>query len=94
MRRVRSEGGFATVIHKGYGDRAPVVLLLLDRGEVTAWERMPDIAQGHRWHQAASGSEAVEALVTRQRRFDPDLWVVELDIADAARFIDNSPAKG
>ena len=39
------------------------------------------------WVPLISGPEAeVDAAIIRQRQFDPDLWVIELDIADAERF--------
>lgn len=87
LRRVNAAGGFAAVAAKGRGPRAPVLLLLRDRGAVAAWERVPDLTHGHRWVRAADGEAAAAAVAEKQRRFDPDLWVLELDIADAARFI-------
>lgn len=36
--------------------------------------------------------ESVNHVLDKQRKYDPDLWVVELDIADSARFIDELPA--
>lgn len=41
------------------------------------------------WGIAATG-ESVDDWVARQRRFDPDLWVVELDTPNLARFIDET----
>jgi hypothetical protein len=34
-----------------------------------------------------AAGEAVQGWIDRARRIDPDLWVVELDIPDAARFV-------
>jgi len=39
------------------------------------------------WRTAAAG-ESVNNWVERQRGFDRDLWVIELDTPDLARFID------
>ena len=36
--------------------------------------------------QAAADDDAFRALLDRRRRIDPDLWVVELDVASAERF--------
>jgi len=41
---------------------------------------------GYEWRAVASG-EAIPGWIERARRNDPDLWVVELDIPDAARFV-------
>lgn len=90
MRRVGAAGGFATVLARGTGDRAPALLLARDRAAISLWERVPDAARGAVWRRAADGADAADAAIARQRRFDPDLWVVELDIADAERFIGNS----
>ena len=30
--------------------------------------------------------EELQLLIERRRRFDPDLWILELDIASAERF--------
>jgi hypothetical protein len=32
------------------------------------------------------GHEALDHYIARRRRSDPDLWVIELDVAEAERF--------
>ncbi len=86
MRRVFAAGGFATVLARGADAPVPVLIVTRDRGTVALWERMPDAAAGRVWRVTAQG-EAVEPRLEKARRYDPDCWVVELDIADAARFI-------
>ena len=40
----------------------------------------PGAAGGHIWTPLADGPEAeVDAALARQRRFDPDLWVIEVE---------------
>ncbi|QMW22808.1 DUF1491 family protein [Sandaracinobacteroides saxicola] len=88
MRRVQAAGGFATLIARGEAERGNILLLHRDAGGVRAWERVPDVGSGHRWRVAAEDDESVTRFVARQQRFDPDLWVVELDVPHLQRFID------
>ncbi len=41
---------------------------------------------------AYPGSNPVAELIARKSRFDPDLWLIELDIADPERFIAETTA--
>jgi len=91
MRRVRAEGGFATVLARGDDMAGAVLLLCADRGEVKALlERTIDLDGHYRW--TPCGPQDVEAdserdsYIERRRARDPDLWLIELDIADAERF--------
>lgn len=50
-------------------------------GTACAYQRSFDLMSGNRaWVVLTKGSEAdVDAAITRQRRFDPDLWVIEVE---------------
>ena len=50
-------------------------------GRATVWQRSFDLMTGARaWTALAEGPEAdVDAAIARQRGFDPDLWVIEVD---------------
>jgi hypothetical protein len=91
IRMAEAEGGFGAVLAKGDATAGAVLVILTERGaNPAAYERMlqPD---GH-YVWALSGSQVTEnsaevpGLVARRRRFDPDLWVVELDIPSIERF--------
>ncbi len=58
-------------------------------GSVRALARVLGPGGTYGWRTAAT-ADAVESWVVRQRGFDPDLWVIELDTPDPARFIDES----
>lgn len=96
VRQVHAAGGFATVLGRGgpYGSAMIIVHRTTSAPYVTAYERLPDIRNRNIWHAAAAGEEAVESWLGRQRRFDPDLWIVELDIANPARFVPGFPSSG
>ena len=87
VRRVNAAGDFATVLDRGDDVAGSVVLVHRDRGGgQRALQRIGGV-DGYAWRVGASG-ESVDDWVARQRRYDPDLWVIELDTPDPARFID------
>ena len=56
-----------------------VKLATLD-GQARLFQRSFDASGQRVWMTLAKGAEDdVDAAVTRQRRFDPDLWVVEVE---------------
>jgi hypothetical protein len=49
-------------------------------GRARAFGRVNDATGGRLWAVTAEGSEAeVDAALARARRFDPDLWIVEVE---------------
>lgn len=92
VRRVGAEGGFATVLHKGEPDAGTILLVLLENGRNSrVFERMPQLDGSRKWTatrtEAADSKEKVDEYLTRRGQKDPDLWIVELDIPQAERFI-------
>jgi hypothetical protein len=88
MRRVESEGGFATVLRKGDPDRGTLTLILQKRGEILGFlerELGPDFT--YDWVFKAKGSQSIADLTASRARFDADSWLIELDIAEPERFI-------
>jgi hypothetical protein len=91
IRRVNSSGGSAMVLARGDPDAGGILVLTLTRGDDPLfWERGigPSgnpalVAAGPR---AFEDAQAVSDYWQRRRSRDADLWVVELDIADAQRF--------
>jgi hypothetical protein len=62
------------------GGAVLVKLATLD-GQARLFQRSFDLMTGERrWVELTSGEEReVDATVTRQRGFDPDLWVIEVE---------------
>jgi hypothetical protein len=87
VRQVQSAGGFATVLHRGSQWGSALLLVHRNGPFVAAHEKVPAASGETAWRLAAEGEEAVSAFLERQVRFDPDIWVLELDIADPARFV-------
>jgi hypothetical protein len=76
-----------------HGDNtAGAVLVKLNTldGNATCFQRGFDLMSGARqWDTLVSGAEAdVDAAVTRQRGFDPDLWVIEVEDRDGRHLLD------
>ena len=90
LRRAEAEGGFGTVLAKGDATAGTVAVVLLERGaNPRLFERLLQSDGRYGWSEspaAQEGEEGVKALLERRRRFDPDLWILELDIASAERF--------
>ena len=91
IRRVQAAGGFATVLHRGDDSAGAVIVECAHRGERTLLlERATGLDGGDGWRAMPVADIADDVAqadrLARRRRSDPDLWVVELDIAQAERF--------
>ncbi|MEO6389177.1 MAG: DUF1491 family protein [Croceibacterium sp.] len=95
IRSVQAAGGFATVVARGERDAGTLLVICCERGgPAAAYERMPQADGSRRWaisrHQASDNPHEFWEYCDRRKNQDSDLWIVELDIADAARFIDST----
>ena len=95
VRSVSAAGGFATVLQRGEKDAGTLLIVALDRGEnATLWERMPQLDGSLSFtcsrQQDPEKPNEFNEYIARRKQSDPDCWVVELDIADAERFIDSA----
>lgn len=96
IRAVEAAGGFATVIAKGERDAGTLLILCCENGtNLRAFERMPSLDGPREWSLSKSQDtdnplEFAEFLERRKRQ-DGDLWIVELDISDAWRFLTPPP---
>lgn len=94
LRRAEAEGGFGTVLAKGDATAGSIVLILIERGaNPRILERILGQTGEYSWQMAPSDQE-VPAFIARRRRFDPDLWILELDVPDAERFAAELDASG
>ena len=87
-RLAEGDGGFATVLRKGDPDRGEILLLLLERGVAAALlERRLGADFAYRWVRSDPPADDDADWANRRTAADPDLWLVELDVADAQRFV-------
>jgi len=81
----------AFVTARGDGTAGAVIVKVnrLD-GTARAWSRSFDLASGARvWAVLAEGAEAeVDAGLARQRGYDPDLWVIEVEDRQGRHLLD------
>ena len=90
IRKAEGEGGFGAVLAKGDATAGAILLVLAERGaNPRLFERLLQPDGLYAWAespQRPGDGAALQALIDRRRRIDPDIWVVELDIASAERF--------
>ena len=92
IRAVNAAGGFATVIAKGERDAGTLLVVCCGSDRLAAaYERMPQPDGTREWtlsrQQAPENKQEFWDYCDRRRNQDGDLWIVELDIPDAERFI-------
>jgi hypothetical protein len=91
IRRVQAMGGMAAVLARGDATAGALLLILAARGVPgLALERRLRSDGSYGWDSAgpqdiASGT-VLDDYIDRRRAIDPDLWVIELDVADVQRF--------
>jgi hypothetical protein len=92
IRHFNASGGFATVIAKGDDAAGSILVLAAQKGRVTGvFERLMSVGSGYVWTavgpQDVEGEQEIEQYLARRRGNDPDLWLIELDTPDTARFV-------
>ena len=99
MRGVEAQGGFATILKRGDADRGALTLLVAQRGEVKAvLQRRLGEDFAYRWteirHFSPADPAELRKFLDSTRRTDPDSWLIELDVADAERFVAETVVSG
>lgn len=92
LAQVSGEGGFGAVLRRGDRERGDVLLLMTERGALKSLlERRLGADGAYTWADliagSPDGSASLQQLIDRRARFDPDFWLLELDVADSERFI-------
>ncbi len=92
VRRVDQAGGSAMILAKGDPQAGAILVLTMNRRADPRFVerglgrdgRVQLIAAGP---DAFADSAAISDYWQRRRRNDPDLWVIEVDVAEAERFV-------
>jgi hypothetical protein len=89
LRRVQSAGGFGAVLRRGAAEAGAIFIVHRSRlGEVTLYAPAPQAAYSEEGRPLDRGfarvmgpadEETVRARLDKEIRFDPDLWVVEIE---------------
>lgn len=96
IRAVEAEGGFAMVLSKGERTAGTLMVICCNRATpARAYERMPQLDGSRKWvlSKEQDPEKPTDFYQWHQRRGmqDDDLWIVELDIENAERFVDVAP---
>ena len=99
IRWVEALGGTAMVLARGDATAGAILISCCDRGEFRLLlERVAGADGEYRWARGgprdAAGGSAIDDYLTRRRRTDPDLWLIEVDIAGVERFAAEMIATG
>lgn len=90
LRRCEQEGGFGIVVARGDESAGTILIVLAERGQrMRVFERIPQATGNYGWSdsiRAGQNDADIDKFLERRRKFDPDLWVLELDVPSAERF--------
>lgn len=92
LRQAHARGGSAVLVARGDPTAGALLIICREKGRLTSLCEQ-QLAQNGRYIWAplplADGltDEGLDILCRRRRHIDPDLWIVELDIVNAERFI-------
>lgn len=97
LRLAGRDGGFGAVLAKGDANAGAITVILAERGERRMiLERAVSSDGRYGWQEVgnrgAANEEEFRKFLDKRRRIDPDLWVIELDVASAQRFADEMAA--
>jgi hypothetical protein len=90
IRLAQAEGDFAAVLRKGDSVAGAIMLIGLVRGQnPVLYERFPSLDDGSPWQRANAkvpqDEQDIAAAWQKRAERDPDLWVIELDVASPER---------
>ncbi|HHC29972.1 MAG TPA: DUF1491 family protein [Rhodobacterales bacterium] len=91
LARLQAEGIAVYVVARGDETAGAVLVKLATMdGQARAFHRVIDLMSGtRRWDVLAEGPEReVDAMIQKQRGFDPDLWVIEVEDARGRHLLD------
>lgn len=91
IRRAEQAGGNGMVLARGDATAGALLIQLAERGQAgPLLERRLDPQGSYRWSPTGPEADAERAdYIARRRRGDPDLWVIELDVADGLALIED-----
>ncbi|UUR07288.1 DUF1491 family protein [Sphingomonas glaciei] len=89
LAQARHLGGFGTVLRRGDGERGSLMIVVAERGESRfLLQRLLQRSGDYGWElQLIADSDSLRASLAKASDRDPDLWMIELDVPSAERFI-------
>lgn len=94
VRRANAAGDFATIVKKGDQTAGQVLLVARRRnGRQQVFTRTMNSRGDYSWTVAIEVNQdelgKINEYLDKQARYDPDLWIVELDTDNPERFVDD-----
>lgn len=86
LRRAQGEGLFATVVHKGDPDGGVLWVKVLDGRDAALWAERYEGGFAARTEGFVPEADANE-VVAKERDFDRDLWLIEVEGAAGADLV-------
>ncbi len=86
LRRVNDAGGFGVVMAKGDAQGGAILVIAVDKGAPPRLLERGLGPDGRTVMIDSTPAEDPDGYWRRRRARDPDLWVIEVDIAAAERF--------
>lgn len=92
LRLVSQAGGFGAVLNKGDRISGSIIIQAVENGEnPRLLENMPSLDGGPNWTviwpQPIEKKQELSEYIARRLRYDPDMWLIELDIPQVQRLI-------
>ncbi|ASK89031.1 DUF1491 family protein [Sphingorhabdus sp. SMR4y] len=92
LRLVSQKGGFGSVLKKGDRISGAILIQCMEKGaNPRLLENMPSLDGAPNWQriwpQDTENNKELSEYIDQRFRFDPDMWLIELDIPDAERLI-------
>jgi len=90
IRRAEERGGSGMVLARGDATAGALLIQLAERGQPgPLLERRLDAQGDYRWSPTGPDADSERGdYIARRRRADPDLWVIELDVAEAMTLVE------
>ena len=92
LRRAHAGGAFAFVVRRGDPDAGAIaVKVYLGARQARLFVQSRD-EEGHAiWREPLDGpvdEDRIESFLEKEKRFDSDLWIIEIDDRDGRAFLD------
>lgn len=92
LRLVSQHGGFGAVMKKGDRISGTILIQCVEKGgNPRLLENMPSLDGQPNWQQIwpqdTDNKRILSEYLAQRFHFDPDMWLIELDIPDAERLI-------
>ncbi len=90
VRQASVNGDFATVLRKGDPTSGTILLISRERGQnPRLYERFPTLKGDLKWqavtNETTDSEQKISEYCTRRAQRDPDIWLMELDVAEPER---------